>query len=142
MNPYVIRFTIANVALTVAFSILAAILKLKSGSGLAVGAALMSSMFAASAFVKDHSREPTAEEKGQFAWRALLATWLVSLVLAVIVVSAVSTAAEARAVLKFLLSGSALAIVGGTLLLVSAIYYVGIRWTFGWYARQVAARGK
>jgi hypothetical protein len=98
MNPYVIRFTLANVILTVVLAIIAEMVKLKSGSGLAVAAAIASSFFAASAFAKDHSREPTSAEKGVFAWRALLATWLVSLGLAAIVLTIFSSAAEVRAV--------------------------------------------
>lgn len=140
MNPYVIRFIIANVALMIVLAIVAEILELKSGSGLAVGSALASSFFAAGAFAKDHSREPSSAEKGAFAWRALLATWLVSLVLTGIALAIFSNASEVRSVGGFLRSGSNLALVGGTLLFVSAIYYVGIRWSFGWYARLAAAR--
>ena len=142
MNPYVIRFTIANAVLTVALAILAEMLKLKSGSGLAAGCAIASSFFAAAAFAKDHSREPTSAEKSAFAWRAVLATWLVSLVLAGMFLAVFSSAAEVRGILGVLKSGSMLALMVGTLLFVSAIYYLGIRWSFGWYARLAASRAR
>lgn len=140
MNPYVIRFAIVNAVLTVVLGVIAEIIKLKSGGGFAVACAIAASFFAASAFAKDHSREPTVEEKRTFAWRALVATWLISLVLTAIVLAIFSTAAEVGDVLRFLMKGSVFALVAGTLLLVSAIYYVGIRWSFGWYARQVAVK--
>ena len=140
MNPYVIRFALANVVVTVLLAIMAEILKLKSASGLAVGAAIAASFFAASAFAKDHSREPTSEEKGVFALRALLATWLISFVLVGIALAIFSTAAEVQGMLRFLKSRSMLALVGGAVLFISAVYYVGIRWSFGWYARMAAAR--
>jgi hypothetical protein len=127
MNPYVVRFTLANITLTVVLAIVAEMIKLKSGSGFAVAAAIASSYFAASAFAKDHSREPTPAEKGVFAWRSLLAMWLISLGIAAIFLAIFSSAAEVRGVISFLKSGSILAVVGGTLLFLSAIYYVVIR---------------
>jgi len=142
MNQYVIRFALANVVLTIVLAMVGEMLKLKSGSGFAMAAAIASSFFAASAFVKDHSRAPSSMEKGVFAWRALIATWLLSLVLAAIVLAAFSTSAEIQGMLLFLKSGSMLALVGGTFLLISAIYYFAIRWSFGWYARIAAARGR
>jgi hypothetical protein len=140
MNSYVIRFTIANIVLTVVLAILAEAMRLKSGSSFAVAAAIASSFFAAAAFAKDHSRAPTSAEKATFAWRALLTTWLASLLLAALVLTIFSDGSEIRATATFLTSGSTLALVVGTFLFVSAVYYVAIRWSFGWYARLAAER--
>ena len=142
MNPYVIRFTIANIALTVMFAIVAEVLKLKSASGLGIGAAIASSFFAAAAFAKDHSREPSSAENGAFAWRALLATWLASLVLVGVAIVVFASAAEFKSIVDTLKTGSMIALVVGAVLFVSAIYYVGIRWSFGWYAKLAAKRAR
>lgn len=138
MNSYVARFAIANVVLIVIAGIVAELLNLKSVSGLGIGAAMASCIFAAAAFAKDHAREPTSEEKGIFAWRALLVSWLTSLILLVVTVAVFLSAGEIREILRSLRSGNVLAIGAGVLLLVSAIYYVSIRWAFGWYAKVAA----
>ena len=140
MNRYVALFTAANVVLTIAVAALAELLKLKSGSGLAVAAALGASFFAAAAFARDHSRPPTSEERGAFAWRALLSTWVVSLVLAAMLLAFLVEPAELRALYRTLMSATALTIAAGAMLFVSAIYYVAIRWSFGWYAKLAAGQ--
>lgn len=140
MNRYIIIFTVTNVVMTIAIGVVTSILNIKSGSGMAVGAAFGASVMAASAFVKAHARAPTLEETKDFAWRALLATWLVSLVLTAAVVLALMPASEARSLLRGLFSGMGLVILLGASLFISAIYYVSIRWAFGWYGKQAAAR--
>lgn len=127
---------IVNVAFTILVGIIAEVLKLKSGSGLAIGACIASSFFAASAFVKDHGRNPTKAEKGTFAWRALCATWLVSLTLTILFLAVFVSAAEVAAFTRALKSGTGLAFGIGAVLFISTIYYIGIRWSFGWYAQM------
>lgn len=139
MNRYIVIFTVANLILTVAIGVVTSILNLKSGSGLAVGAAMGASILAASAFVKAHARPPTREETKAFAWRALLSTWLVSLVLTAFVLVALMPG-SLRGLSRGLFSGMGLVFVLGAFLVISAIYYVGIRWSFGWYGKQAAAR--
>ena len=107
---------------------------------MAVGAAIGASILAAAAFVKAHARAPTREETKDFAWRALLATWLVSLVLTAAVVLVLMPASEARGLLRALFSGMGLVFVLGAFLVISTIYYFSIRWAFGWYGKQATAR--
>jgi hypothetical protein len=140
MSRYIIIFTVTNLLMTIAIGVVTSIFDLKSGSGMAVGAAMGASILAAAAFVKAHARAPTREETKDFAWRALLATWLVSLVLTAIVVLVLLPAGEARSLFRGLSSGMGLVFVLGAFFFVSVIYYFGIRWAFGWYGKQAAAR--
>jgi hypothetical protein len=142
LNRCIVIFTVANFILTIAIAVVASILNLKSGSGMAVGAALGASILAASSFVKAHARAPTREETKDFAWRALLATWLVSLILTAIVVVVLLPASEARGLLRGLFSGMGLVILLGAFSVISAIYYFAIRWAFGWYGKQAIASRK
>lgn len=139
MNRYIVIFTVANLILTIAIGVVTSILNLKSGSGLAVGAAMGASILAASSFVKAHARAPTREETKAFAWRALLSTWLVSLVLTALVLVFLMPG-SLRGLSRGLFSGMGLAFALGAFLIISAIYYLGIRWSFGWYGKQAAAR--
>lgn len=140
MNRYIVIFTVANLVLTLAIGVVTSIFNLKSGSGLAVGAAMAASFLAASAFAKDHARPPSREETKSFAWRALLSTWLVSLVLTAAVLVFLMPASETRGLLRGLSSGMVLVFVLGAFFFVSVIYYFGIRWAFGWYGKQATAR--
>lgn len=69
MNPYVVRFALANIVLTIITGVAAVALELKSGMSLGIAVAVVSSIFAAEAFAKDHARAPSAEEKRIFACR-------------------------------------------------------------------------
>ncbi|MGQ2978458.1 MAG: ABZJ_00895 family protein [Polaromonas sp.] len=139
LTRYIVIFTVTNFLMTIAIGVVASILNLKSGSGMAVGAALGASILAASSFVKAHARAPTREETKAFAWRALLATWLVSLVLTAFVL-VVLMPGSLRGLSRGLTSGMGLVFVLGAFFVISAIYYLGIRWSFGWYGKQAAAR--
>lgn len=140
LTRYIVIFTVANLILTIAIGVLAEVLKLNSGGGLAVTAALGASFLAAAAFAKDHARPPSNEEKRSFAWRALLSTWLVSLVLSAAVLAFLIPASDARVLLRTLLSGMGLVFMLGALVVISAIYYFAIRWAFGWYAKLATTR--
>lgn len=134
LNRYVLIFTVANVFLTIAVAVLAEALKLKSGSSFGLVVALGSSVFAAWAFVRNHERPPTPEEKNSFAWRALVSTLLVSLILSALVLGFLVAPSELKNMVDTLKSGTVLAMVAGALIFISAIYYLAIRWSFGWYA--------
>jgi hypothetical protein len=139
LNRYIIIFAVTNLLMTIAIGVVSSLLNLNSGSGMAVGAAFGASVMAASAFVKAHARAPTREETKDFAWRALLATWLVSLALTAVVVLVLLPASEARSLLRGLSSGMGLVFFLGAFVVISAIYYVSIRWSFGWYGKKAAA---
>lgn len=139
MTRYIVIFTVANLVLTLAIGAIASLLNLKSGSGLAVGAAMGASILAASSFVKAHARAPTREETKAFAWRALLSTWLVSLVLTALVLVLLMPG-SLRGLSRGLFSGTGLVLVLVAFFVISAIYYLGIRWAFGWYGKQAATR--
>lgn len=144
MHPYVMRFAMANLAFTVATSVIIELLNLKSGQGLAIGATIASCVVAAAQFAKDKARAPTAEENAAFAWRALLVTWLIALLLMAVVSLVFLSAAESQALqqelLRVLHSGTALALGAGVFLAVSALYYAVIRWSFGWFAKVALRR--
>ena len=63
-----------------------------------------------------------------------------SLFLSIAVLAFMVPAGELRAILRSFRSGIVLAFALGALLVVSAIYYVAIRWAFGWYAKLAAVQ--
>lgn len=140
MNRYVAIFTAANVVLTLLLAGLVEILKLKSGTPFAVAAVFGSSCIAAAFFAKDHARAPTKEEKAAFAWRALACTWLVSLLMSVVVFVLLVPASDMGVFFRAVTSGSALGLGIAIFVFTSLIYYVAIRWSFGWYGNRAGVR--
>jgi hypothetical protein len=138
LNRYIKIFTASYLILIVLLAGVAEILKLESSTPFAVASVLGATLFASMAFAKDHARAPTSEEKTAFAWRALLAVWLVSLLCAAVFIAVLVPAGEVRNFLSSFATGSALALAAGFFLFISAIHYVAIRWSFGWYARRAA----
>jgi hypothetical protein len=138
LNRYILHFTIANLALTIVAAFLAELFQLKSGSFLPLIAAQASSFFAASAFARDYGRPATTQEKNAFAWRALLSTFVISLVLSVIVLSIFLKSSELWSIIRTLSTATGLTIFFGVMIFVSAIYYFAIRWSFGWYTKYAS----
>jgi hypothetical protein len=137
---YIARFTISNLILTIGLAALAVILKIDYGSSLAIGATLVASMFAASGFSRDHARAPTDEERKSFAWRALLNAWAVSLLLTTAFLVLLGELGSALAILRTMKLSVVLIVGAGAIVFMSAIYYIAIRWSFGWYANLVASK--
>lgn len=140
LKPYVVRFAIAYVMVTILLAVGAAAMKLDTRASLAVVSALAATFFAAAAFANDHGRGPTSQERSSFAWWALVMTWVVSLVFTAVILAVLLSREDLRGLLAMMRDRQILAIVAGTLLFVSVIEYVAIRWAFGWYARSAAAR--
>jgi hypothetical protein len=137
LKKYSRYFTLIFAALTVIAAIVAVAFKLKSGAGLSTAVVLGSGFFAASKFVKDESRLPTAEETKSFAAQGLLGVWIVSLLLGVPVLA---LSGEGKALLSMLSSGNWLLIFMVVLGVVTVLYYFGIRWSF-WWGTKSALKG-
>jgi hypothetical protein len=141
MKKYASIFTLAYLLLTVALAILANMLKI-GGAGLNITATIAASFIAAWWFTKEHGRIPTIEENKSYSWRALVGTWTVSLLLAIVLFAFMLPIAESKAIIKAMASPMFMAIGIGGGLVISAIYYLTIRWSFSWYATKHARQSK
>jgi membrane protease YdiL (CAAX protease family) len=141
LNRYALIFIIANTLLTIALAALFATFDLGSGGSLTVALVIAPTFFASAAFVKDHKRPPTEDEKSSFAWRAIGAYVLTSVATAALLIG-IELNPEERAAL--LTSGGMSMIVWIISLVLIGIYlticYFGVRWLFGWYARIACKR--
>lgn len=139
MNPYVIRFALAQLVCAVFVGVITEMLKLKSGTGgLAMAGLVASSYFAGLAFIKDHDRAPDPEEKAAFAKRALIVSWLLSLVM-MLGLGVKNPAMRLGSLIPALLSSPLLLMVMvGVVVVMSGVYYMAIRWAFGWYTEKAA----
>lgn len=132
MQKYVIRFGMSYAILTVVLAGLTYLID--TGAALNFVAAMGASFMAASAFVKDQGRLPTAEEKSSYTWGALGISYLISFLLVAIAFGFLLTAEEIAALKPMLSSSFFLGVAFIGLIITSAIYYLVIRWAFSWYA--------
>ncbi|MBG9387422.1 ABZJ_00895 family protein [Caenimonas aquaedulcis] len=137
MNKYVFRFGIVTVVSDLVRTALEALLKREFGAGFVLASALAASMFAAYSFAKDHDREPSPEEKHEFAWRAVGVYLASAFIMAAITVLITPLAGVA---IRQLFTGSFLSVAIPVCLIASVIYYRGIRWVFGRFARLSVER--
>ncbi len=145
LNRYALIFIIANILLNITVAALFASFDLGSGdiltAILTAAFVIAPTFFASAAFVKDHKRPPTEDEKSSFAWRAIGAYVLTSVATAALLIG-IELNPEERAAL--LTSGGMSMIVWIISLVLIGIYlticYFGVRWLFGWYARIACER--
>lgn len=140
MKKYVLVFASAYLVLTVVVATATTLIDFNGGAGLNVAVTLAATLFAGANFVKDQGRAPTLDETKAFSWRALVATWAVSLVAVVLAVAFLLGPEEKNAVLRVLAwpMGYLIGLVAA--LFLSAIYYLVIRWSFSWYTRTAAKK--
>lgn len=135
MKKYVITFGISYTILTLALAALGIVID-KGGSSLNIVATIAASFIAASRFAKDQKREPTPKEKSTYAWGSLGASFLVSFILVALVIQFLFSTAETIELTKAFSSGMILGFGAVGLVIIGALYYVVIKWSFSWYASK------
>ncbi len=102
-------------------------------------AALASSFAAAASFVKDQQRQPKLSERKAYALGALGISFLVSFVLVLLASFFIFSEKERQWLFNTLFSLSSIWVICFVivLLVISAIYYLAIRWSFSWYSKRL-----
>lgn len=129
MKYYLLFFSAVYTVMTIIFAIISTLLDLPSSSGVtplfAVG------FLTAWQFVKREQRIPTPEEKKQLIWGSIASTFVISIILAVIVVMATMSLQDMITVLKTVPTWIWLIAIGFVIL----IEYFILHMSFGWYAK-------
>ena len=135
MKKYTLLFTITYFAITLIIAVITTLLEIGGELFSGIATTFAASALAAWRFANDHGREPSLEEKKSFAWQALASIWVISLLMAGIVVVVLLSPDEMKEAFDLLTSQRFLIILVLVTLFVSLIYYAVIRWTFAWYAK-------
>lgn len=138
MKKYALVFSVAYLLSTVALSSAADALEFEGSVGFNVAAAVVASLIAAWRFTKDQARVPTAAENSAYARWALAGAWAVSMALVASAVAFMLSPVEAHELTVAVRSMTPfhMGVASGSVVLISAIYYLAIRWPFAWYARR------
>ncbi|OYY73217.1 MAG: hypothetical protein B7Y40_10405 [Gammaproteobacteria bacterium 28-57-27] len=136
MKKYVVVFAVTYLLLTVALGTIAEMLKIGGGAGLNIAATIASSFVAAWRFTKEQGRLPTAEENSLYTRLALASVWLVSLLLVVAFFVFFMSPADVDAIKKILVTKIFIIAATVGFIVLSAIYYFVIKWSFSWYTKQ------
>ena len=136
-NTPLATFTLAYTLLTLLSGVAGYLLGF-SNAGLNLVVAMAAAFLSAATFVKTAGRVPTPEERSRFAWAALGMSLLVSLILFVLALAILFKPEERENLLVLLRSGAAIAAGAIGLLVGGLLYWLVIRWAFGWYAARAA----
>jgi hypothetical protein len=135
MKKYALIFTIAYLLITLMLVVIAGVFKV-GGASLNIAATVAASFIAAWRFTQEHSRLPTTEEATSYSLIALAGIWVVSLLLVIVYFVMVMSPEESKAIMKLMTSNVFIAISIGGAIVISAIYYFAIRWSFSWFSRM------
>jgi polyferredoxin len=94
IGKYILLFAAAHLGLLIGLGILTAILDIDSNTGVTVGALMGAAILAISKFIRDNKRLPNKKEKWKLVWFSCLASWAVSMLLFIVIVSLVGEGAE------------------------------------------------
>lgn len=138
MTKYAVFFSIAYLLLTALCAALVTAVDIggNAGMGLNIAVTIGSSFLAASRFVADHERLPSAPEKGAYALGALIGAMLASLLLVVAILGMLISPRELIWLLSLIESPKVIALIVGSTLFSWVVYYFAIRWSFSWYAKR------
>ena len=98
MKYYLLFFTAAYVVITIIVAVISTLLNLPSSTGMAPLVAV--GFLTAWQFVKREQRIPTPEEKKKLIWGSIASTFVVSIVLAAVLVMATMSVQDVMAILK------------------------------------------
>jgi hypothetical protein len=135
MKKYIIIYTVCNLLLTITAIKLSSLLAIDTSTTLNAAVAIGASFVAARWFTNDHVRIPSQSEATSFARLALISSWLVSILLVYVVLSA-----SALDMIKALASNLGLVLTLMISVIISLVYYFVIKWAFAWYAKQSIQR--
>ena len=134
ISPYVVRFSLAYAVALIAIALILTVLNLDSNSGTSMAALFTAVVFTIAKFVKDQKRVPTLSERKKLTWLSLMASFAVSLVLAVGVIALtgqLSLIAQLPSVLEQL--GGLMVV--GAFVFITAIYSLTLWFSYGWFAK-------
>lgn len=77
---YVVRFAVVFLVLLFGLGVLLGYLGMNSGSGVTIGALVVSALFAVTKFMTDNRRLPTQSERRRLVWMSFIASWFVSFI--------------------------------------------------------------
>lgn len=135
MKEYVKTFAKAYVLLSIAIAAFVALFEIKRGGSFSIAVILASTFVAAHRFSKKEHRLPTAEETKSFAKLALASIWAISIALVVIYLAVAMPFSQLLPFLK-LFMGIGILYVLLFVVVMSAISYFAIRWSFMWYCKR------
>ena len=130
MKYYLLFFTAAYAVITIVFAVISTLLDLPNSS---TGTATLfgSGGLTAWQFVKREQRIPTPQEKKTLIWGSIASTFVVSIVLAAVLVMATMSIQDVMAILKDVPSWIWFVAFGFVIL----IEYFILHMSFGWYAK-------
>jgi hypothetical protein len=136
LRKYTIIFAVAYLLSTVGSAFISEALKLKAGVSLNLAVVFAAGFIAAWSFGKDRQRAPSKAENASFAWQALSSVWIISFILVATFLAFLSSPAESKAIVAYATSKEFLPIGAGAAVVISAVYYIAIRWSFSWFAKR------
>jgi hypothetical protein len=140
MKKYVLVFTFSYLVLIAALWAAEVFLDFDSVGGLNIAALLVANFIAARQFTRDQNRRPTPAETKSYSLLALASIWCISLAILLVVLEFVF----GYGVVSVFLENTIPSMEGKLLLfaiylLISAITYLAIRWSFSWFAKRTLA---
>ena len=140
MKRYALIFAVTYLVLSLALLTILEILKSDDNPSFNLIIALAASFVAAGKFVKENGYLPTPEQTKAYSLMALLATWIVSILIAVVAFSVLLTPEEFSSILNLAKTSFFWILAFTTMFILSLVYYYAIKWSFSWYAKQTLGK--
>jgi hypothetical protein len=140
MKKYVLFFAFSYLVLIAALCAAVVFLDFDSVGGLNIAALLVANFIAARQFTRDQNRHPTPAETKSYSLLALASIWCISLAILLVVLEFVFGYGAVSVFLENTMpSIEAKLMLFAIYLLISAITYLAIRWSFSWFAKRALA---
>lgn len=135
INRYIIKFSIAYAIGLIAITAIFIIFDLDHSSGASIGVLIGAAMYSVGKFIEENKRIPNKIEKSKLVWFSLISSYITSIILAVIVISALD-GIQGLTELAKLIEKLNIVIISGATIVVSLIYFVILSWSYGSLAKK------
>ncbi|MCG8611065.1 MAG: ABZJ_00895 family protein [Pseudomonadales bacterium] len=135
LTPYLIRFTLAYLALSAITALIFSLLEMDGSSGVSAVVLFSAGFIAVDKFIRDHKRPPEPREQLMLTLHSFSIMWVISLVTMVLLGYLLLDEATRVIVLSTLSEVGSIWLIGGFIVL--SLITFGLLWlAYGWMARK------
>ncbi len=126
---YCFIFTLIYGVLLIAINIITSVFNISAGGGLNIVSFIVAIYFSAYKFAQEQSRAPSKKERLKLATGSLIAAYILSLIVAVVVafISDIN--------LGEIFNGISIPMLMGSLSIITIVYFTGLYFAYSWFAK-------
>ncbi len=135
INKYIYKFSIVYAIGLIALTAIFNIFDINHSSGVSIAILIAAAMYTVGKFIEENKRTPNKKEKSKLVWSSLIVSWVLSIILAIVIVLALNGTQGLFEISK-LAEQLNIIVIAVILFVVSLLYFAVLSWSYGGLAKK------